>query len=81
MLKNKLKRFNNLKIIWAAINPEDDEDEVYDVEKLDPAQIDRFHVRVDIPYAVSTKYFKDKYDGAGIAAVDWWRWWYKIVFS
>lgn len=67
------KKFNNLKIVWAAINPEDDEDEVYDVEKLDPAQIDRFHVRVDIPYSVSSKYFKDKYEEAGESAVDWWK--------
>ncbi len=29
------KKFNNLKIVWAAINPDDGN---YDVEKLDPAQ-------------------------------------------
>ncbi len=68
------KKFNNLKIIWAAINPEDDEDGKYDVEALDPAQLDRFHVCVDIPYAPHVPYFRDKY-GATTAdvAVTWWK--------
>lgn len=68
------KKFNNLKIIWAAINPEDDEDEEYDVEKLDPAQLDRFHICVDFPYVPSVTYFRKKY-GESIAnvAVTWWK--------
>jgi hypothetical protein len=68
------KKFNNLKIIWAAINPEDDEENKYDVEALDPAQMDRFHVVTDIPYQPHVPYFRDKY-GPQIAdvAVTWWK--------
>lgn len=68
------KKFNNLKIIWAAINPEDDEENKYDVEALDPAQLDRFHVIVDIPYAVHVPYFRKKYGAlVGDAAATWWK--------
>lgn len=68
------KKFNRLKIIWAAINPDDDPDAKYAVEALDPAHIDRFHVIVDVPYAPHAIYFKDKYgeDLAG-PAITWWR--------
>jgi MoxR-like ATPase len=64
--------FRNLKMVWAAINP-DDEDDTYDVEKLDPAQIDRFHVHCEIPYEISIPYFSRKYSSR-IAKVanDWW---------
>jgi hypothetical protein len=54
------KKFNNLKIIWAAINP-DDEDDTYDVDKLDPAQLDRFHLTVNVPSAPNKQYFKNKH--------------------
>jgi len=65
--------FKNLKIIWAAINPEDDEEEFYDVEKLDPAQKDRFHVQIEVPYAPSMVYFKKTFGSdIGNAAVTWW---------
>lgn len=68
------KKFNNLKIIWAAINPEDDEEGKYDVEALDPAQFDRFHVCVDVPYIPHAPYFRDKY-GVAVAdvAITWWK--------
>lgn len=65
------KKFNNLKLVWAAINPFD-EDETYDVDRLDPAQLDRFHVQVDIPYKPDVKYFRDKYGEKGFTAVSWW---------
>jgi hypothetical protein len=61
----------NLEIIWAAINPDDDD--TYDVERLDPAQKDRFHVHVKIPYDVSTEYFFEKYGRIGEYACDWWK--------
>lgn len=65
------KKFKNLKIIWAAINP--DEGDEYDVEKLDPAQADRFHVMVNIPYKVDEKYFASKYPKeTAKAAIAWW---------
>lgn len=65
------KKFNNLKIVWAAINPEDEDE--YDVEKLDPAQEDRFHIKVEVPYKPVNSYFVSKY-GAELAksAISWW---------
>lgn len=68
------KEYNNLQIVWAAINPEDsDMDNEYDVEQLDPAQKDRFHFHVNIPYKPSLSYFQKKY-GKDLAnpAVEWW---------
>jgi hypothetical protein len=65
------KPFKNLRMIWAAINP-DDGDETYDVEALDPAQLDRFHVHVDVPYKPDTTYFKNKFGERGVTAVAWW---------
>lgn len=64
------KPFPNLKIIWSAINPETDE---YDVEKLDAAQVDRFHCYVDIPYKPDQLFFASRYgDQIARAAVSWW---------
>ena len=65
------KKFNNLKLVWAAINP--DEDDKYDVEVLDPAQNDRFHYHIEIPYQPNVPYFKQKYGEAGIIACTWWK--------
>ncbi len=64
--------FPNLKVIWAAQNPVDEE-ETYNVEKIDPAQDDRFHVRVEIPYRPSVTYFTKVY-GPKIASgsIEWW---------
>lgn len=69
------KKFNNLKVVWAAINPDDDDSNgiQYDVEALDPAQKDRFHVIVDIPYKVDRDYIVSKYgELVGIGALEWW---------
>lgn len=63
--------FNSLKIVWAAINPEDEE---FQVEPLDPAQKDRFHVHVHIPYEPSRSYFNDKFGPETTkAALVWWK--------
>lgn len=68
------KKFNNLKIIWAAINPEDDEQEHYSVEELDPAQLDRFHVIVDVPYIPNADYFRSIYgNDMADSAITWWK--------
>jgi hypothetical protein len=68
------KKFNNLKIVWAAINPDDDEDEKYDVDELDPAQLDRFHAIIEIPYRPYLSYFKQKYGSQNASvAIDWWK--------
>ncbi len=66
------KKFPNLKLVWAAINPDDDE--TYDVEKLDPAQRSRFHVTVHIPYECNAAYFSGKY-GSSLSrgALSWWK--------
>lgn len=66
-----------LELVWAAINPDDevdDQDErIYDVEKLDPAQLDRFHIHAEIPYEVDRTYFTDKYGSDHAqSACDWW---------
>jgi len=65
--------FPKLRLIWAAINPEDDSLNSYDVEKMDPAQKDRFHVFVSVPYKPNVEWFRDKY-GKKIAdaSVCWW---------
>jgi hypothetical protein len=71
------RKFENLELVWAAINPDeeldDDDNKVYDVEPLDPAQIDRFHIHADMPYEVNRKYFTRKWGiERGTAACDWW---------
>lgn len=68
------KKFNKLRIVWAAINPLDEDNESYDIEPLDPAQEDRFHIKVNIPYAPDVKYFADKYGKKNAkSAVEWWK--------
>lgn len=64
-------KFDKLEMIWAAINP-CDEQETYDVERIDPAQLDRFQVHVDIPYSPEINYFTEKYGKSGQNAVRWW---------
>lgn len=69
------KKFNNLKIVWAAINPDEDSEKElkYDVEKADPAQLDRFQVHVEIPYKPDYSYFKSKYGiEPASASIEWW---------
>jgi hypothetical protein len=74
--------FGNLKFVWAAINPDGENENMnssvhkfaaYDVEPIDPAQLDRFEIHVDVPYSVDEKYFEEKYGkDASQIAVDWW---------
>jgi hypothetical protein len=64
-------KLNNLKVIWAAINPEDDND-TYSVNHLDPAHIDRFQVHYKIPYKVDEDYFLEKYPITGPIFISWW---------
>ena len=66
-------KFPNLRIVWAAINPDDDETEEYDVEKLDPAQADRYHVTVEVPYRPNAEWFRATYgQRIGDASIQWW---------
>lgn len=65
------KKFPKLKMIWAAINP-DDED-IYDVEKLDPAQQDRFEIIQNIPYKPNAAWFRERFGRQlADAAIGWW---------
>ena len=64
------KKFNNLKVVWTAINPAEDE---YDVDVLDGAQKDRFHIFVEVPNELPIDYFTEKF-GVEVAkgANEWW---------
>jgi len=67
------RKFKNLKVIWAAINPDDDEEQEYNVEKLDPAEKDRFHAQIEVPYRLDKEYFVGKYGSTKAdAAIEWW---------
>lgn len=68
---NGKKIATDLRVVWAAINPED-EDSEYDVDRVDPAQYDRFHVHVDIPFQCSADFFRSKFGKTGETAVRWW---------
>lgn len=65
-------KLKNLKVIWAAINPEDDDD-TYSVNHLDPAHVDRFHVKIEVPFEVDKEYFNMKYPSIGQTFIDWWK--------
>lgn len=65
--------FPKLRIIWAAINPDECDGSTYDVEKIDPAQRDRFHVFVNVPYKPNVEWFRANYgEKIANAAVQWW---------
>ncbi|MBI1973034.1 hypothetical protein HYS50_03445 [Candidatus Woesearchaeota archaeon] len=64
--------FKNLKIVWAAVNPDDDTEVEYDVEKLDPAQADRFQIHITIPYKPDKPYFKRNFPEYADKAIAWW---------
>lgn len=71
---NGVKIFDDLQVVWAAVNPDSDENEsVYDTDRLDPAQKDRFHVHVSLPYKCDYDYFSSVY-GSNVAksAIQWW---------
>jgi hypothetical protein len=71
------RKFPKLRMVWGAVNPpknEEDADSVdYDVDELDPAQLDRFHVIIELPNEPDTKYFRSKFGNYhGKILVDWW---------
>lgn len=63
----------NLKACWAAINPPDDEQN-YNVDRLDPALVDRFHVYVEIKPRPSVQYMAAALGSAHVAKalMAWW---------
>jgi hypothetical protein len=69
------RKFPELKAVWVGINPftEDELDQSYDVEELDPAQLDRFQIQIKLPYQADLNYFKSKFDAeTAKSAVEWW---------
>lgn len=65
------RKFNNLKVVWAAINPFD-EDGTYSVESIDPAILDRFHINIKVPYELDTGYLFKTYGATSKPFVKWW---------
>lgn len=69
------RKFSNLKVVWAAVNPFSDEEleESYDVEPTDPAQLDRFQIQITIPYLPDLKYFSEKFgEEWAKSSLEWW---------
>jgi len=67
------KKLNNLRFIWAAVNMNEDDDDTYSVEKIDPAQLDRFQIHIDVPYKLDRQYFTAKYSRDIYNSVsEWW---------
>lgn len=70
-------KFKNLKCVFAAVNPDDLDTKSgfarYDVQTIDPAQIDRFQVRLYVKSELPLEYFKKQY-GATVASIasKWW---------
>jgi hypothetical protein len=61
----------DLKVVWAAVNPWDADG--YNTEELDAALLDRFHIHIDIPYALNFSFFEKKYGiDIGTIGYNWW---------
>lgn len=65
------RKFKNLRMVWAAINPEGTDDE-YAVEKLDPAHKDRFHIIVKASDNPDASFFKKQYGENGKIVIGWY---------
>ena len=76
LIQNKTingKPLKNLRAVWAAINPADDAQDRYDVERMDSAQLDRFHIYIRLPYQCDKGFFRRKYGNeTGKQLVDFW---------
>lgn len=60
----------NLKMVWAAVNPPGED---YQVEELDPALLDRFHIYVNMKPEINSQYLKSKISEPVVKIVkDWW---------
>lgn len=59
------KSFPNLKVVWVACNPGSDDDTSdarYDVDEIDDAQLDRFHITVNVDEKPCKTYFTSKFN-------------------
>lgn len=72
----KNKYLKNLKVVWAAQNPYfedlDEDEQIYNVQPLDPALKDRFHVFIDMPYTLNKKWLSKEYGGLATPFIQWW---------
>ena len=66
------KKFPNLKVVWAAINPSDEDDYNYDVSDMDDALEDRFHVIYKLAPNPDKVYFQKKFGDDGVKICNWW---------
>ena len=65
-------KFPKLKCIWAAVNPDDDSG-TYDVERIDPAQLDRFQLQFQIKEELNIDYFIKKFgEEKASSAKEWY---------
>jgi len=63
-------KLENLKMVWAAINPPNGD---YQVEDLDPALVDRFHVFIKMEPEVNLEYMSNLFGKKVAKALkDWW---------
>lgn len=63
-------KFPKLRTIWAAINPDENG---YDVDPMDEAQLDRFVVQYKMDYRPCYKHFSETYgDSVAFSLIDWW---------
>jgi MoxR-like ATPase len=69
------RKYPNLRVVWAAVNPDDVNLDgfKYDVEPIDPAQLDRFQIQTTVPFEVDVDYFVGRYGTiVGNIACNWW---------
>lgn len=66
------RKFPKLRSVIACANPVE-EDGVYDGDRMDAAQLDRFHVQVQLPYQINEEWWTATYGKETTQAiVDWW---------
>lgn len=66
--------FPRLKAVWACGNPADPEAGYTDVEPIDIALADRFHLSFRLPAEPDADHFRRMFGSErGTAAVEWWR--------
>ncbi|MFC1706779.1 AAA family ATPase [Planctomycetota bacterium] len=58
-----------LRAVFAACNPADG---TYEVQDLDPALVDRFHMHVLFGPEPDKEWFSKRFNGVGLALYDWW---------
>ena len=64
-------KMNNLKVVWAAINPYDEEN-TYSVNKMDQAILERFHIKLKAPYKLNKRYMLKTHGEDSVPFMSWW---------